>query len=531
MSETSVGIQFNPSLRPGVTLALDATNPERLLVRTRLGPVRILFGVLVAGLASYGQLDAWNERAWAKLTFATLAALGGIAIVALRRVLVLDRRRGAVEVSRGFLVPHFSRSEPLEQFSRVSIHVGGQSSDRGVTTAYPVQLEGRDVKIEIDEPGYWEPARNLGEEIASFVRLPLHDPDRSGKVGPDDLDRTAGRRDGHVNPVSQPRTLRCRIEEETDARLRVYIPNPDPQPFIGLCLLVGCFLLIPLSIDAFIPLLAGRRVDLADAAIPVFILAWVVFNGVGAALTHGGGLEVTPASLRMSFLRPWGVRVLTIPASELEDLLILEPEMGGPRSLLAYFSDGVLVARSDRESVRFGYGMKRNELAWLRAKIVSVLGRRDPQAPRPKRHQTASRWDGPAIGLGFGILVAHVTTGPLAVCINVPFLQHVLSVGAAVGLAAGLVVRRLMGHGLFAVIVAVLLSVGWRAGSESVQDQPRLAENPRYLKSSESTDNRRYVAGFIPVALGLNTVSLELTLALAERIWLRRRRQSVTKGT
>jgi hypothetical protein len=531
VSETSVGIQFNPSLRPGVTLALDATNPDRLLVRSRFGPLRILFGILFAGFASFGQLDAWSDREWASFAFATLAGWAGIALVILRGCLALDRGTLVAEHSRGIFLSHFSRCESLERFDRVSIGLGGERSDKGVSTAYPVQLEGRDARIEIDTPGYWEPARNLAEEIGAFLRLPLHDPDRSGRLQPEEFDATAGRRHRHVNPVSSPRRPRCRVEEEKDGLLRVFIPHPDPRPFLGLSLIVGLFFLIPLTIELFFPLLAGRRVDWVGVALPVLIPAWVFFEAARAALTHGGLLEVTPGALRMSFQRPWGARVVSIPASELEDLVTLEPEMGGPRSLLAHFTDGVLVARSDRLSFRFGYGIKRDELSWLRTRIVSVLGGRADPEPRAKRHKLARRWDGPAIGLGVGILVAHVTTGPLAICISVPFLQHVVSVGAAAGLAAGFIARRLMGAGLVAVIVAILLTVSWRAGNESAQDRPRLAENPRYLRSAESTDNRRYLAGFIPVALALNTAALELTLALSERLWRRRKRHGETQGT
>jgi hypothetical protein len=530
MSETSAGIQLNPSQRPGVTLALDPRSSDRLLVRSRFRPVRFVFGCLVAGFACYGQLDAFSDHEWAAFVFATFAAWAGIALAAFRRRLTLDRGEGLTERSRGAFLSHFSHREPLDRFDRVSIHLGGESSDRGVSTAYPVQLEGRDSKLEIDAPGYWEPARNLAEEIASFLRLPLHDTDRSGKLHPDEFDLTAGRRDVHVGPVSPPRKPRCRIDEETDSLLRVFIPQPDARPFLGLSIIIGLFCLVPLTIELFLPLLAGRRVDWPGVALLILIPAWVSFEAAKAVLTNGGVLEVTPGALRMTLQRPWGARVVTIPASELEDLVILDPEMGGPRSLLAHFSDGVLVARSDRESVRFGYGMKRKELAWLRSKVMSVLGGRRDAAPRPKRREVASRWDGAFIGAVIGILAAHATTGPLATCINVPFLQHVVSVGALAGLAAGLAARSLMGPSLVPAILAVLLSIGWQTGSESVQDRPRLRENPRYLRSSESIHSRRYLSGFIPVAAVLNLAGLELTLTLGERLWRRRKRHEKNKG-
>lgn len=476
------------------------------------------------GVASYGQLDAWNERTWAAFGLATLAAWGGIALLSLRRRLTLDRRAGVVDTFRGALRPHFARHESLTHFDRVSLTLEDRATREGSTTTYAVRLEGRDAKVDVDEPGYWEPARNLAEEIAAFLRLPLHDAGRSGKLRPDDLDRTAGRRDRHVNPVAQPRTLRCRVEEETDTLLRVFIPSPDHRPFLGLSVIVGLFFLVVLTIELFLPLLAGRRVDWLGVALPVLIPAWVFYESARAVLTNGGLLEVTPGTFRMTLRRPFGERVVAIPATELEDLVILKPEMGGPRSLLAYFCDAVLVARSDRQSVRLGYGMAREELHWLRARIVSVLGGRDDDAPRPKGHLAARRWDLALIGASVGVLAAHLIEGRLAVCVALPFLQHLVSVGVAAGLAAGLFLRRILPAAGLALLIGLILLVGGRSEADWVQGRPRLAENPRYLRSDQSLKDRRYLSGFLPAAALLNLAAFELTLSAGEWLWRRRKR-------
>ena len=192
--------------------------------------------------------------------------------------------------------------------------------------------------------------------------------------------------------------------------------------------------------------------------------------------------------------------------------------------MLAHFTHGVLVARSDHDSVGLGYGLTRVELLWLRARIIRVLGGRGVKAPRPKRHATAGRSLRPAlIGLTFGIVVAHAARGPLAPCLALPFLQHVVSVGAALGLITGLLARRHIRPAILAGLVALFLFMGTEGRSELVQSRPYLPENPRYLRSAESIGNRRYLAGFLPVAALVNLAGLELSLTVGEALWRRRR--------
>jgi hypothetical protein len=427
-----------------------------------------------------------------------------------------------VGFSRGALWPHFRRQESLAAFTRVSITLGGQHQ-RGSTT-YPVSLEGPRGKIEIDEPGYWEPARDLAEEIAAFLRLPLHDPGRSGKLQPHELDRTVGERGRDTDPIQAPRKLACRVEFAAAELFRVRIPPPDYRPFLGIGVIVGLFFLVPLTIELFLPLLSGRRIDWPSVALPVFLPLWVFYEMARIVVTNGGLLEVTPGAFAWTRKLPWGSRTVKIPALGLEDLVILDPETGGPRTMLSHFTHGVLVARSDHASVRLGYGLSRDELAWLRAKIVQVLGTRDGATPRPKEHKTAARpLGGALIGLVVGIVAAHVTSGALAICVALPFLQHVVSIGAALGFLAGLLTRRLVRPAPSVVLVALLLAVGSSARSDFVQDRPALQENPSYLRSSESIGGRRYLAGFLPAAALLNVVALELTLMLGEGLWRRRR--------
>jgi len=161
---------------------------------------------------------------------------------------------------------------------------------------------------------------------------------------------------------------------------------------------------------------------------------------------NGGTLSVTPEALRFARNGLLWKSETAIPAEELEDLTLLEPEMGGARSLLAYFSDGVIVARSDRESFRFGYGLERAELEWLRYRIHEVLrqGQRRGPTKAPEEQQASDldlpvfpRWSRLWFGLLIGGLAGRLVGGPLAVCVAVPFVEEVLNVGALLGGLAG----------------------------------------------------------------------------------------------
>lgn len=347
---------------------------------------------------------------------ATLFAFAGAALMAWRREHVLDRNAEVVRTSRVLLARRFTRTEALEGIRFVSLGLGREQRGEGETTTYPVCLEGHNRRIELDAPGYWEPARNLAEEVARFLGLPLRDPDRSGKLLPEEVDHTAGRRGLDLDPVREPAKLSLRVEHDSEELLRIRIPSPDHRPFLGLSLIVGLFFLIPLTIELFLPLLAGRPVNVVFVSLAVLLPLWVSFEAARAVFLNGGLLEVTPGALRMTFPRPWGDRVVVIPAGELEDLVILRPEMGGPRSLLGHLTDAVLVARSDRASVRIGYGANHEELSWLRSKVVRVVGRRNPdRPPRPraaaKRRAWAPWWGGLAaasaltvvLGIGWGM--------------------------------------------------------------------------------------------------------------------------------
>lgn len=422
-------------------------------------------------LGVYGQLESLRSSDTAMFFMATLFAFAGTALMAWRRERVLDRNAEVVRTSRVLLARRFTTSEALEGIRFVSIGLGREQSGEGETTTYPVSLEGHNRRIELDAPGYWEPARNLAEEVARFLDLPLRDPDRSGKLLPEEVDHTVGRRGLDLDPVREPTRLSLRVEQDSDDLLCVRVPSPDHRPFLGLSLIVGLFFLIPLTLELFLPLLAGRPVDLFFVSFVVLLPLWVFFEAARAVLLNGGLLEVTPAALRMTFPRPWGDRVVAIPAGELEDLVILRPEMGGPRSLLGHLTVAVLVARSDRASVRIGYGASREELSWLRSKIVRVVGRRNPD--RPPRPRVAAKRRARALGWG--------------------------------GLAAASVLIAVLGIGL-----------GIRPG-----DLP--------WPSGVDFDDRRVLIWFFPAAAIANFAGLEVVLLIADR-WRRIRERRSTES-
>lgn len=550
---TSIGVQLNPSRKPGVVLRRDPRDPDRLYVLPRLLGGASLFGLVLLGLGGFGQLEALREDSAAGLVFATLLAWGGAAAVTLRPVSAIDRARRVVEERFGRLLPVHLRSHSLAGLERVTLEVRSNPASQGVSTAYPVRLEGPGVGFEVDDPGYWEPAVGLAEPLAAFLDVPMTDPGRSGTRAPEELDRPLGDQ-ARSNRRHRPADSALAVVADGDDLLQVRIPRPYAKQFGCLSLLVGLFCMIPVTIEVLVPLLRGYSLQgrLGSLAFFCFPIALVGGAALRILLTNGGDLHVTPGRLRMSLHAPWGRRVVEIPFGELEDLVILEPEMGGSRSLLAYFSQGVLVARSDREAVRFGHGLSRKELEWIQSRVRAVMRPRERRliAPRPAAAAKLDElgfsrdWKWPALGFAAGAVLAHAIPGPWRLCLRTFFLDHVVNVGGALGFAAGLLAdparRRLRdwpgtwGPLAGALLVAALLlvlprSTGW------IQDRPVFTEGRGFSRSfvSERLDpeagtdagrreQRLFFAGWLPVSAAFNVVSLEAAAFLLMRLLHRR---------
>ena len=184
----------------------------------------------------------------------------------------------------------------------------------------------------------------------------------------------------------------------------------------------------------------------SNDALPIGLAPLVVMLLVACKMAFGFRSELALSAAGLE-VRTFGLgtrRVTVFPLAELEELALLQPEQGGLRGLQTEVFAGVLAARSDRASVRFGHGLSRAELeslrALLRARVVELHRRAAPAAalawrtsagpagesrPFPELYQPVL----PLLGLAVGATAGHLAGGRLGACLACPFAEHVLNVG------------------------------------------------------------------------------------------------------
>lgn len=530
----SVSVQVGPGNQPGVDVRQDG--PDRLELRGRLRRPWLVWAALGFGLAAVGQLEALRDRSLPGFLFATLAACAMAAALLVRRRLTLDRVTWTAVEGFGLVTRLSARARSIAGARCVVVRQRTVGDGEHTETRYPTALETGGDAIELDEPGTWEAALPVAEAVARFCRVDLRDEVADHRRPPDALDVPLRYRTLGAAAPTPPKPLQSRLLFDRPSRLRVRIPMPSVRQIVGLNVLVALFCSIPFTILVVLPLLGG---SLRDAG----ALAWAVASslfpvllvGSASALAvfgNGGLLDVTPARLRLVQNGILWRREVVIPADELEDLVRLDPELGGARSLLAYFSDGVLAARSDRASVRFGYGLRRPELDWLRARVLDVLrvgrGREIDRAPAEEDVTPRPLPWLVGAGAALGALAGNLSAGPLAVCVALPFLEHVLNGGTVLGAllgarldpdGAGRSARR-AAVGLTGV--ALLLAAAMLLGAPQPLQVRSTFDEAALLRGRTQIDERQVALGFLPCALIADAALLHALLWFA--LWRSRRR-------
>lgn len=544
----AIGIRLAPRAGTQVAFGLDPSAPDRFLVRGRVLQPSGALALLALVFLAPGRLALVREGEWLLLALASLLAWSAIAVALVRRRLVLDRGRGLLPEEFGLLFPFARRARPLAAFRRVLVSADNQPGSEGRQTVYPVDLDasaGAAPRLRVDSAGLWEGAMPLAESLSRFLELPLRDERRRGELDHDRLD-VAFRERGDQEPrLFPPKRPRCTIEVERPYLFRAHIPRPAvPQTLLLNGGVVACSLL-PLAFEVLIPLLRGQ--PLGSARELGVLVAWcllpilVVSSASLSSLARNGGtIAATPE--RLHFLRNGllGPTTVEIPAGELEDLAVLEPELGGERGLLAYFSEGVLVARSDRVAFRFGYGLTLDELLWLRQSLRDVLlvgatprarrGERDGE-PEPAKSDGLPlfrSWRLAWLGLLVGGLAGRALGGPLGVCLAVPLVEHVLNVGAAIGFLAGVVLSPSLRKGprsrsgrLAGLVVLAVVAAALAIPNDRIQPRPGFG-------ALRAARERRLDAGFFLAASATDALALNLLLWAAVR--LRSRRWAIGMG-
>jgi hypothetical protein len=430
----SVSLPLGPSEVPYRVVA-DPRDRDRLRLVFPPSLARRLLGLLLAAPASAAVLAGAREEAG--LVVAALACAGGAALVAFgRATLVLDRRRERVETAWGAPLVFARFLEARGPFGPVSVsqveETRGRDGSASSETRYPVAVRAAGGPARLRSFPTWEAALDFAEVVARFLGVGLQDDVTRRTLPAGGLDEPLARSAAREALASGGRRPLPDVRWNGEDELVVEVPRPGKslaRKFLGL-LAVVAFLWTPLA------LCAGAVVE---AVLPLVLVA-----AAGVKVCWGYGATVV-ANDRGLTVRSRGLllrRALHIPLAELEGLALLQPESGGARGLLAWFFPGVLVARSDRASARFGHGLARRDLLAIRDEIVRLLVRlgHTRELALPPREAPAA--PGPVavvLATWFACGLAGAWLGPPAsVCLGLPILSAWLSV---LGLSGALVAR------------------------------------------------------------------------------------------
>jgi hypothetical protein len=380
---------------------VQSDDPDRMVFRSGGGCVSI-FGLpfLLVGLAVltsplWGPMKEKGSDEPAPLyfviPFGLVFASVGAGLVLGRAGKNIDRREGAVTTWWGLLVPFKTTTRPIEDFSKVTIAREVRRSKNSTYTVYPVRMasdEGKDIKLE--EPRDMGKARAVAEEAAKFLEIPLADRSSGTERVRDaaELDeslRERARRTGQRAEVpDQPADARSAHSVVGDS-LVFDIPPPGFSARHYLAMAVG--LIMPIFVIAVFlgPILGEEKMPTGVKMVFVAFLG-VFFILLPLLVTWGGALssartrtqvEVSPGQLRVSRTGLIRTKTAAIPTDELEelDLVSKSATRSSSRKMAEAFSAGheLIEARSDQESVRFGQGLSRSELEWMKAVIQGVV--------------------------------------------------------------------------------------------------------------------------------------------------------------
>jgi len=362
------------------------------------GGVLMLFGLpfLATGLfvlgMGLGLIPVKNgPPVFIAVPFGALFALGGGLLMFGRRGCVMDRAKGTIEYWSGILVPMFRKTHRIADLARVTLSKEIRRSDKSSYTVYPVRLVGADLKLNIGEAQRYEKSRQLAEQLAEFLQLPLADSSLGEEIvrAPEELNVPLKERlvrEGEAPLPEPPPGMQSRILRRGSA---VRIEIPPMQGGIAamikkiISIFFGFFMLVIFGIIAA-TLYQAKKPDpmtfiLPGAFLVFMIVAFAVFfrkvlPRLGSAPTR---VTVTPDELRVEYKAGFtGIRTDVIPAGELEELLLMQ-QPGGELEKLPPMLSGLvsapIIARSDRTTIQFAGHLPRAEKEFLVAVIKHAL--------------------------------------------------------------------------------------------------------------------------------------------------------------
>jgi ankyrin repeat protein len=523
------GINLGPQRRPPVAIGIDPRSSERLIIRQRSSTGCLVFALLIIAGVAYLAAEVLTVKSpTLPVTVLTVVAAIAASIAFGRSWTLLDRQHQLLQSGFGILFPLFHHRCPLAGFKWVVVrqkceHTTDSDGASSVTTTYQVSLEGDDSEVLLTA-GVWEAAMEVAEVVAHFLRIGIDDQHLGVKRRYQELDLVLSQKtDATLERTGiqmlKPAPGRYTVLRSHDGALEIDIPRPRDHSLLAVTLLVFVLWTLPVA------LMGSLWIGLLPPAIMLASWIKVAWGYRSHVVADKHCLTVTA----------WGLigrRTVKIPYNELEDLVVLDPDRGGPREVLAFVFDGFLVARSDRSSVRFGHGLSANELERLRLHLAAHIYRQHSRFATSSARSFViprlRRWVAAPLGLATGAVLAHLTSGPLAACIAAPFLEHLGNVAGGIGLVSGSLLDLRQRHRGFptalAIVVlgvlALVVAVASYLGPPVFQAAPSFNELS-LLADPQQRPGLLYWIGFVPTLLLIATAAatlLTLVLQLGPRV-------------
>jgi hypothetical protein len=330
-----------------------------------------LIGLLMIVSALAGNVTKGQGRPAGSAEYAAVSLFGlalfstGVIFCFGRRGLVFDRNQRTVSRWYGLLIPMHTKVFPWDSFSEIAI-----TSESGEdSTAYCVRLAGR-AKLKVVQVREELEARRWAEELACFTGLPILDssytttPVRREAMHVDVPLREQLRSSGQTLDLAPPPPgMQTKVSCEGNTVL-LRLPKVPWGASIGI---LAITLLGVLFIAGGVPIAlysspAVSKTFAGIAALVILLPVAVTFRSVWLYARYG--CEVVANAKRLRVMQPslLKLKVDEIPCSELEELRI---EGEGKWCRLA--------ALSDKETVRFGQGLPREELVWIQTVLQKAL--------------------------------------------------------------------------------------------------------------------------------------------------------------
>lgn len=523
----SVSINPGPLKRADAILWRVPGKSALLVVERRLSGCAIAIALPLLALAAWLERSILtSEPSVGLVLLGMVPGAAGALLLFARHRLVLDRERRSA-VSR---ITFFSRElkrgvRSLDAVKAVRIdevYTEASSDEGSPTTTFTakIELEGEE-PIELASAGIWESVVPVAEGVAAFLELPLHDDVVDSRREPDELDASILEREKteRTRAPEPPPDSRTVVTHEGGVT-RLTFPPPESRSVLGIAILVGIVWTLPVYLSG----------DLFWSLLPQAFLAWAWFQ-----MRFGlrSSVEIERSMLRIVRHGVLVDRTREFQAGELEDLAVRDPEWGGSRNVIAHMTEGYLVARSDVANARFGWGLSKRELEWLRSYILTAL---EPSRERPRRSDPvgdipigAPSVVAPVAGLVAGALIARVLGGGLEICLAVPFLEHVVNVGGLIGLVVGAYIG---GRRNPMMRPVVWVSVILLAAGIFYRDHPMLQPFPTYdeaMVAELRSPPVRFHVGWTVTAVLPNAIIAAIVLRLIGFFGHRRDRQAPPK--